>query len=279
MSTSCACFGASRPVTPRSSAEKHAHLKAEPPVSLIVLAGVGMAQQNGEIAIPIAPTPSGISVAQAVTAPARPPPGRFSSELVSFSNDCCICWMTLCCSCVPIGQLAQRYNPFCGTITCKIVTVVTLILVTPYYVNYSALQDWRQRCPDMCPDEPMPIGLVASVLSGLCASIGLCAILCTVRSQIRRAGNIPATCCPNRLNGEAGYLDEDCCNGCCDDDFCSVLFCTSCETCRLLRHVLADKNVHYSACSDDGSGKPRLDPQFQMPVSPAVSGEAYARFV
>ena len=71
----------------------------------------------------------------------------------------------------------------------------------------------------------------------------------------------------------------NCCDGC-FDECCSVLFCASCETCRLLRHVLADKNVHYSACSDDGSGKPRLDPhQFQMPVSPAVSGEAYARFV
>ena len=191
---------------------------------------------------------------------------------------------------VPIGQLAQRYNPFCGTNTCIIVTVVTFFLVTAsqvtYWLEFLNLWNWLQRCykyhHNVCPDEPIPTmeGGVESVLrlAVLATTIGLLAILCTVRSKIRRADNIPASCCPNKRNGEAGYSDQDCCDGC-FDECCSVLFCTSCETCRLLRHVLADKNVHYSACTDDGSGKPHLDPQFQMPVSPAVSGEAYARFV
>ena len=57
---------------------------------------------------------------------AAAPPGGWSSGLYDCCDDCCTCCATCWCPCIPVAQLAQRFNP--GKYKCKIIATVLFAL-------------------------------------------------------------------------------------------------------------------------------------------------------
>ena len=76
-------------------------------------------------------------------------------------------------------------------------------------------------CEDLGPRRPHAHWTLQCAQFCLCtASLCIFAIICTVRSGIRRRDYIPP---------------QFCCNDCCEDVWCSLL-CAPCTQCMMLRH-------------------------------------------
>jgi len=169
--------------------------------------------------------------------------------------DCAVCCSVMYCPFVGVAQLAQRYSPMrhgAKVQKCKVIAVIlsvlfvcTSIFSKIYWENYTAaVQEFMQSehvyavtstgapryvGPTYEDVEQLQVKEQAlwpyKALAGGCSaafSLLTCFLLLGVRARIRRQQRIPPSCC-----GEAM------------DDCCLAFCCTSCETCRIMRHALA----------------------------------------
>jgi len=204
--------------------------------------------------------------------------GRWSSDLCACCTNCAVCWTGWCCPWVMVAQLAQRYSPLkpngAKAHRCKLIAgslfclyAVSFILGQLYWLSFFEEMSEAQaecfkvdkytgrkyRIPDCEPGELSDVGADLLALNAFRGVIGMvlflamtCTVL-TVRAKIRRAHQIPPSCC-----------DEGC------DDCCCACCCLPLETCRLMRHTLAHAptsvptSAHqspaiYEPCSEEGT--------------------------
>lgn len=150
-----------------------------------------------------------------------------------------MCWMVMCCTFIPLGQLMQRlklnFNGDRGDykMTCSIWTVLWVVFLSSFAIAF-ALSEYA-----LFLFFALPIYFMYALVK--------------TRYYMRRQYSIRSCCSRCKPRNE--------CNGCCND-CCCVLYCAPCVLCQMLKHT-HDEDI-YSYTWYSSTGLHRDDPQVEM---------------